>query len=499
MLPIPHERFILVSQNERTSLAYIVRDEKVEQIPTVDEYKSNHEYRINMIDNGVIGQLTLEDMYDEKNVRSMPDRFNAAIFQYSCPSLDINKLPYSSSDFSNVLNFCLNQWELLVVADCGQRLKCCCSHAIMCLNFYKNVLNDNVLMIGSDCIKKFTKKTKIHNDYMLYDKLFKKCAHCNRKILATETLGGCCQNCQQFKKSNNRPCSSCFRMSSESKCNLCRISNSPDNIIIKADFTSDVFTSNDITSNDITSQAKLLLLNYKKLCTKCSKDFYSVSRIDCVQCLEKERDEKLEQQRQQLILKQKEEEELKRQKEEELRQQREELKRQKEEEFRQQSELRQLALQREMLQQQEEYQRQKQFLQKKCWDCPILISQPNSLNKRCDDCHSKWLQRKCLDCNNLLSQTKYNGDRCIECHRKWMHKTCSGCGNLYHKYKLTEGLCNSCHKNQTMSLYMHLLKSNVDFNSMSMSMSMEQICFDCKAVFNKATLIDNKCQTCTKV
>lgn len=96
MLFIPDECFVIVSQNERISLAYIVKDDRIDHIPSFNAYKSNDEYRINMIEVPVISQLTLYDMYAEKNVTSMPDRFNAAILQYSCPSLDINKLRNAS-------------------------------------------------------------------------------------------------------------------------------------------------------------------------------------------------------------------------------------------------------------------------------------------------------------------------------------------------------------------------------------------------------------------
>lgn len=195
-------------------------------------------------------------------------------------------------EFLNMLKFCLNQWEMFVTADSGEYLKCCCSHDILCLNFYQNVLNNNVLMIGSDCINKFTKDTKIHNDYKLYSKIFRKCAYCNRKTLVTEIIGNCCQDCQLFKQSNNQPSVWAIPVSKcppnpaarpYRECTKCSLSNNPDIIIIKAD----------ITSNDITCQVKSLLLNYKKICTKCDKEFYSDKRDDCIQCLERQRQEEL--------------------------------------------------------------------------------------------------------------------------------------------------------------------------------------------------------------
>ena len=458
--PISDERIVIVYQNDVINLAYIISDDcvhKDEAIFKLNEYKSDTQHQIDMRRRDGLGQLNLEIMYTEKNVRSKPDKFRASILQYSHPSIDINKIRNTSNDnFQDVIIFCLNQWKMLSSAggSNGERCHCCCSQHIENLNFYENVLNGNVLMIGSDCVKKFARNTRMHDDHKLYSKIFRKCIGCNEKIVINEIVGNCCKKkvCQQSKTSDNIPCISCFKLTSQEKCNKCTSANNPNIIIVKVD----------IANSNFSEQVYALLLKYKKTCTKCNQRFYSTTRANCTQCLEEIRSIEL-----------KNEKELERKRQDEIyeKQRREIIEKSqgKLETIQNIKSDRQLELKKNLERQDAErlsggrkcpicdvsiedreltdilcLKCHIEKTEKKCSDCKSSTGRDLLIKNRCTDCNIKWTNRKCLDCDQSKDKFYADGDRCLDCHRKNMYPPCACCKISTHKNKLSNGICMGC-------------------------------------------------------
>lgn len=460
--PISDERIVIVYQNDEINLAYILSDDRVhanEAIFKFGEYKSDTQHEINMMNHNGLGQLSLETMYTEKNVKEKPDKFRASILQYSSPSIDINKLRNAPDiDFQDILVFCLNQWEMLYNAGGseGERCRCCCSQNIEKLNFYKNAHNGNVLMIGSDCVKKFGKSssTRMYDDHKLYSKIFKKCIQCKKKVPANEFIGNCCISdyCQQSNTSSKRPCISCLDLKNREKCKKCTLANNPNIIIVRVD----------ITNSSFGEQVHGLLLKYRKTCTKCKQRFYSTTRVNCTQCFEEMRSIEL-----------KNEKELERKRQDEIYE-----KRRREVIEKSQGKLetvqniksnREIELKRNL--EKEDARRLSggrkcprcevsiedrgpddilclkchiERTEKKCSDCKSPTGRDSLIKDRCNDCNIKWTNRKCLDCDQSKDKFYADGDLCIDCHRKNMHSPCACCKISTHKNKLSNGICMGC-------------------------------------------------------
>ena len=216
-----------------------------------EKQKDDHEtHFINMLEDVNESKRKLSTLYNEKNTNSIRERFLTAIFQYSDPSLDINKLRNTSqSKFNSILNFCLNQWDLFLVS--SGDINCCslCSpHSL----YYKNKVNSNVVLLGSKCIKNYAMGSNIDYDYRFYKKAIQCCYNCGKTYASTELIGKCCSECYLYRLSEKRSCISCFGSTDYIRCEICTEMDNPPITIFK-----DIKPSNEINHHVIQSLYEL--------------------------------------------------------------------------------------------------------------------------------------------------------------------------------------------------------------------------------------------------
>lgn len=217
---------------------------------------------IDMFNDPVNGISKISQLYVNEQVGTMPDKFRAVIMNYSFPSISFNNV-CNNVDFNMIYSNCINQWRLYISTsgvDYGAN-SCCCSHEIMLLYYVYNIHNQNILLVGSDCVKKFSQGTQLQKDFDQVAKLFRKCNHCNKETLFTDITGGCCNKCEQYRSSDKKICRVCLNLRKLNGFSRCKSCYKKENI----DYLD--FEVVDKSLNEIISQIKP--------CVHCSKQFYS--------------------------------------------------------------------------------------------------------------------------------------------------------------------------------------------------------------------------------
>lgn len=103
---------------------------------------------------------------------------------------------------NNKSNECIDEWdyEITITDDDDDHLKkCLCGHTIINLCYIRNRINNNVSMVGIDCINKFGNK-KINDKIKEVSKSIRtaRCQYCLEPINKTKKL--MCMECKDFKQ-----------------------------------------------------------------------------------------------------------------------------------------------------------------------------------------------------------------------------------------------------------------------------------------------------------
>lgn len=154
--------------------------------------------KIDMLHDSSNGQVLIDALYKEKGVTDMPERFKLIVRYFSEP------IPTEDP---------INQWKFMQWST-GEKQFCCCGHGIENSYFIKNIRNNNILRVGSDCIEKIG-GLSIKEEFKQVKKIIKQNPPKNIKIGYESSCGECKKEFLSENKSDQY-CSNCL-----GKCNAC--------------------------------------------------------------------------------------------------------------------------------------------------------------------------------------------------------------------------------------------------------------------------------------
>jgi hypothetical protein len=289
-----------------------------------DDKKKEREEReeINMLTQPIKGQKKIIELYHNCS----PDkktRFNFILAWFSSPRFNYNEIP--DDERNEAMKPCLDQWQFIYYRHNGgnkgkeeekeeeekeeyysgnmlsllsSEWHCCCSQKIEHCYYYQNVINGNILLIGSWCIKKFAPGTRIEKDYDLVRKVIRTCLDCKKRVICLKIVNGLCPDCypsSRHKQDDKRICLACFQLKKckFERCKKCYRNNYPKhNIVVEED----VKTCSDCGEIFYAREEwkKVCLTCYKKnekTCSLCKETFYAREKWKkvCLTCYKKGR------------------------------------------------------------------------------------------------------------------------------------------------------------------------------------------------------------------
>lgn len=168
-----------------------------------------------------VGQALISEIYLQEEATNMPARFQSVIMHFSTPSRSYSA-EKDEMNFGTNYALCLQQWRMHSIS--SGNASCCCSKNITHLHYIRNIENNNVLLVGSDCIKKLATGSTLHNEAERLTKFFRLCQVCKTACPFPQITGGCCPNCYEHRTSDKKICHVCLnlrKLNGHTRCKSC--------------------------------------------------------------------------------------------------------------------------------------------------------------------------------------------------------------------------------------------------------------------------------------
>lgn len=226
---------------------------------------------INMLRQPEQGQALIEHLYGRKSLSlvkqsHMKEKFQLVIIFFS-------SYGNSSMDLDEAFNRAIEEYRMFIKLEPdGREHYCSCSHPINQLYYIINNTNGNILVVGSECIKKLCPE-EFQDSMKSLNRAFRSCKQCKTFHKTTTMISGLCSKCSQvFPHKGKKACQKCFRFRiSESWKNLCK----------------ECYKSRQETRY-------IEPLNDRKICISCSQSFIPLktSYTKCQECYDESKDSK---------------------------------------------------------------------------------------------------------------------------------------------------------------------------------------------------------------
>lgn len=214
---------------------------------TIDKVDFSKDAAIDMLADRYSGQIQINKLYEKYNLSTKPEKFKAIILHFS-------GLTYTPDTADFLIEQSIDQWKLIVrsVNSEDEKAHCSCSQKIHNLYYVYNPINKSILLIGSECINKFAKGTKLYEDFKIVKKIIQQCKNCDLQYPINRLIGGYCYQCQDYNTTKKKYCVTCLNLTvpgNKKRCKKCRDENNTKYITI------------------INSQST-------KQCCRCEKEFH---------------------------------------------------------------------------------------------------------------------------------------------------------------------------------------------------------------------------------
>jgi len=166
-------------------------------------------------------EQAIEDLYineglSAESVKEMPLKFKTVIMKYSTLNLTPSQFQTNKIDVDCKYKQAILEYKLVKSDETNRWKHCCCSKPIRVLYYMVNQYNYNILLVGSECIKKFYKEYN-KDDTLRLNKYIKPCKLCGIPKRYDKLISGYCNDCIHnkylfdFSIDLNRACHYCFK------------------------------------------------------------------------------------------------------------------------------------------------------------------------------------------------------------------------------------------------------------------------------------------------
>lgn len=240
--------------------------ENQEEVTRVDTPSSPPPSHIDMLHHQQLGQIAIEQLYENTGIFAKPERFQLIIRAYS-------------RDVNQPLEICMPEWHILFTRFRNSNIQgmfgdlpshCCCSQDIEKLYFVQNSVTGNILLVGSECIKKFGSEA-LKQERTVIGKFYRKCLNCAKSTFFTDIVGGHCSNCDDSAPNDKKCCRACLKLAkikeNNWRCKACIKKQRP----------------------------YIQIFRYQKTCRRCQKTFYTDAdfKDQCIDCYQQRSTQKV--------------------------------------------------------------------------------------------------------------------------------------------------------------------------------------------------------------